>query len=242
MKKKHIVELTDTQREELKAYVNKGTNKANKIKRANILLKADSKGPGWTDRQIAEAFGCNTKTVYNVRRFVEKGLSGALDRVRRKAPPCPRKLDGEAEARLIALSCSEPPAGFGRWSLRLLASELVRLEIVESISPETVRQTLKKNALKPHLVNQWVISPEENAAFVRAMEEVLDLYKKPLDPDVPVVNMDEQSVTLREDIRVPCPIKQGQVKRVDNEYRRNGTATTFPIHRSTNGLKKCVCA
>ena len=96
-------------------------------------------------RQIAEAFGCNTKTVYNMRRrFVEKGLSGALDRVRRPAPPCPRKLDGEAEVRLIALCCSEPPEGFGRWSLRLLASELVRLEIVESICPETVRQTLKK--------------------------------------------------------------------------------------------------
>ena len=145
MKKKYIVALTDTQREELKAYVNKGTNKANKIKRANILLKADSKGPGWTDSQIAESFGCNTKTVYNVRRrFVEKGLSGALDRVLRKDPPCPYKLDGESEARLIALSCSEPPAGFGRWSLRLLASELVRLESVESISPETVHRTLKK--------------------------------------------------------------------------------------------------
>ncbi len=145
MKKKYIVALIDIEREELKAYVNKGTNKANKIKRANILLKADSNGPGWTDRQIAEAFGCNTKTVYNMRRrFVEKGLSGALDRVRRPAPPCPRKLDGETEARLIALCCSEPPEGFGRWSLRLLASELVRLEIVESICPETVRQTLKK--------------------------------------------------------------------------------------------------
>ena len=170
-----------------------------------ILLKSDAKGPGWIDRQVAEAFGCNTKTVYNVRRrFVEKGLPGALDRVLRKDPPCPCKLDGESEARLIALSCSEPPAGFGRWSLRLLASELVRLEIVESISPETVRRTLK-NVLKPHLVNQWLIPPEENAEFVKAMEAVLDLYKKPLDPDVPVVNMDEQSITLRADIRDPCP-------------------------------------
>ncbi len=126
MKKKYIVALIDIEREELKTYVNKGTNK---IKRANILLKADSNGPGWTDRQIAEAFGCNTKTVYNVRRrFVEKGLSGALDHSKRQHSPTPRKLDGEAEARLIALSCSEPPEGFGRWSMRLLASELVRLE------------------------------------------------------------------------------------------------------------------
>ena len=152
LNKKYIVELTDTEREELKAYVNKGTNKAYKIKHANILLKADSKGSCWTDKQIAEAFVCDTKTVYNVRRrFVEKGLSGALDRACRQAPPCPRKLDGEAEARLIALSCSEPPEGFGRWSLRLLASELVRLEIVESICSETVRQTLKKTRSNPIL-------------------------------------------------------------------------------------------
>ena len=152
LNKKYIVELTDTEREELKAYVNKGTNKAYKIKHANILLKADSKGSCWTDKQIAEAFACDTKTVYNVRRrFVEKGLSGALDRACRQAPPCPRKLDGEAEVRLIALSCSEPPECFGRWSLRLLASELVRLEIVESICSETVRQTLKKTRSNPIL-------------------------------------------------------------------------------------------
>ena len=140
-----MIRLTESEREELNVYVNKGENKAYKIKHAHILLKVDENGPGWTDKQIADAFSCHYQTVYNVRRrFVEKGLSGALDRVHRKAPPCPRKLDGEAEARLIALSCSEPPQGYRRWSLRLLASELVKLEIVESICPETVRQTLKK--------------------------------------------------------------------------------------------------
>ena len=145
MNKKYIVELTDTEREELNASVSKGTNKAYKIKHAHILLKADVKGPGWTDKQIAEAFMCHPVTVYNVRRrFVQKGLSGALDRSKRAHPPTPCKLDGEAEARLIAMSCSEPPEGYGRWSLRLLASELVRLEIVDSICPETVRRTLKK--------------------------------------------------------------------------------------------------
>ena len=145
MNKKYRVALTDAEREELNMCIGRGENKAYKIKHAHILLKADTNGAGWTDKQIAEAFSCHHKTVYNVRRrFVEMGLSGALDRSKREHPPTPRKLDGEAEARLIALSCSEPPEGFGRWSLRLLASELVRLEIVESISPETVRQTLKK--------------------------------------------------------------------------------------------------
>ena len=148
MKQKYVIKLTDLEREELNMYVSKGNSKASKIRHAHILLKADKNGPGWTDKQIAEAFSCHYQTVYNVRRrFVESGLSVALDRVQRKTPPCPRKLDGEAEARLIALSCSEPPQGYSRWSLRLLASELVKLEIVESICPETVRQTLKKTNL-----------------------------------------------------------------------------------------------
>ena len=145
MKKKHVIKLSESEREELNMSVSKGENKASKIKHVHILLKADKNGPGWADKQIADAFSCHYQTVYNVRsRFVKKGLSGALGRVPRKTPPCPRKLDGEAEVRLIALSCSEPPQGYSRSSLRLLASELVKLEIVESICPETVRQTLKK--------------------------------------------------------------------------------------------------
>ena len=145
LKKKYVVELTDSQREELNEYISKGENKAYKIKHAYILLKSDVHGPSWTDKQIAEAYSCHERTVVNVRcRFVQKGLSGALDRVHRKTPPCPRKLDGEAEARLIAMSCSEPPEGYSKWSLRLIASEMVKLEIVESISHETVRHTLKK--------------------------------------------------------------------------------------------------
>ena len=142
MKKKYVVDLSDSQRELLKDCVEKGQTTAYKIRHAHILLKADA---GWSDAQIAEAFGCHPQTVYNVRRrFVEKGFSEALGRSERQEPPCPRKLDGAGEARLIALSCGQPPEGFRRWTLRLLAAKLVELEIVESISPETVRQTLKK--------------------------------------------------------------------------------------------------
>ena len=142
MKKKYVVDLSDSQRELLKDCVEKGQTTAYKIRHAHILLKADA---GWKDAQIAEAFGCHVQTVYNVRRrFVEKGFSEALGRSERQEPPCRRKLDGAAEARLIALSCGQPPEGFRRWTLRLLAAKLVELEIVESISPETVRQTLKK--------------------------------------------------------------------------------------------------
>ena len=142
MKKKYVVDLSDSQRQELKDCVEKGQTTAYKIRHAHILLKVDA---GWKDAQIAEAFGCDVQTVYNVRRrFVEKGFSEALGRSERQDPPCERKLDGAGEARLIALSCGKPPEGFRRWRLRLLAAKLVELEIVESISPETVRQTLKK--------------------------------------------------------------------------------------------------
>ena len=198
MKKKYVVKLTDAEQQELLDIVNTGKKEASKIRNAHILLKSDVNGPGWTDERIADAYAVTDRTVAKVRkRFVEGGFSRALYRAKRKHPPTPRKLDGEGEAKLIALSCSEPPEGVAKWTLRLLASELVRLEVVESISPETVRQTLKKNALQPHLQAQWVIPPEKNAEFVKAMEKVLDLYQKSLDKDNPVVNMDEQSITLR---------------------------------------------
>ena len=117
MKKKYIVDLSDSQCELLKACVEKGKTTAYKIRQAHILLKADV---GWKDAQIAEAFGCHPQTVYNVRRrFVEKGFSEALGRSEHQEPLCQRKLDGVAEARLIALSCSEPPEGFRSWTLRL---------------------------------------------------------------------------------------------------------------------------
>ena len=123
----------------------KGTRPAYQIRHAHILLKSDTAGPGWNDKQIAEAFGCHPQTVYNVRRrFAEAGVTGALGRRSREVPPRQRRLDGAGEARLIALRCSQPPQGYGRWTLRLLAAKLVELEIVEGISPETVRQTLKK--------------------------------------------------------------------------------------------------
>ena len=135
MKKKYVVDLSDSQHQLLKDCVEKGETTAYKIRHAHILLKADA---GWTDAQIAEAFGCHRQTVYNVRRrFVEKGFSEALGRSERQEPPCQRKLDGAGD---------QLPEGFRRWTLRLLAAKLVELEIVESISPETVRQTLKKTS------------------------------------------------------------------------------------------------
>jgi len=145
MNKKYIVRLTDEERAICEATIKKETGKSEKLRRATILLKADADGPAWDDAKISEAVGCRTRTVENVRQaFVLDGFEGALVRKKRETSPTPKLLDGAAEAKLIALRLGRPPAGFGHWTLRLLADQMVELEIVESISPETVRQTLKK--------------------------------------------------------------------------------------------------
>ena len=145
MRKVYVVRLTGEERERLGAIVRKFKGTSQRVRRAQILLKADVGGPGWTDRQIAAAFGCRRQTVENVRRnLCERGFDQTLDGVKRQAPPPPKLLDGEQEARIIATRLGEPPAGYANWTLRLLARTVVELSIVESISHETVRRTLKK--------------------------------------------------------------------------------------------------
>ena len=145
--KKYIIRLTNEECCQLIAVINKGKGAAYKIKHANIMLKADADGSGWTDEQIAKAFSVHWNTVRNVRqRFVEQGLEAALNRKKLEGPFYQQIIDGEVEAKLIALSCSEPPSGYGRWTLRLLAEKAVELLIVDDISYETVRKTLKKTS------------------------------------------------------------------------------------------------
>lgn len=145
MDKKYIVRLSSEERDLLEALVKKGKAAAYQIRHAHVLLKADVDGPNWPDRRIAEAFGCHMRTVVNVReRLVKQGWEAAVGRKKREVPPRKRKLDGAGEARLIALSCSNPPAGQGEWTLQLLAEELVALTVVDEISRQTVWRTLKK--------------------------------------------------------------------------------------------------
>lgn len=147
MQKKYIVRLSDEERSECKQVIKKLKGSGSKVRRAQILLKADVDGPAWTDHKIADAFNCRTRTVEKLRqRVVEAGFDVALNGKKREHPPTPPKLDGEGEAKLIALRLGKPPVGYGRWTLQLLADQLVTLEIVESICPETVRKTLKKTA------------------------------------------------------------------------------------------------
>lgn len=145
--KKYVVRLTGEERKKLKALLSKGRMSARKIVHAQVLLKVDADGPNWTDQQAAEAFEVRANTVRDIRqRFVEEGFEAALERKKRDEPPTPRKLDGAGEARLIALACGEPPEGRARWTLRLLAGQMVELAIVDGISHETVRRTLKKTS------------------------------------------------------------------------------------------------
>lgn len=147
MRKKYIVRLTDEERNTLVNVIKKLKGTATKVRRAHILLKADANGPNWTDQQIADVFSCRTQTVENVRqRFVTEGFAIALNGKKRETPPRPKVLNGEQEAKVIALRLSDPPAGYANWSLRLLANQVVELGIIDAISYETVRRTLKKMA------------------------------------------------------------------------------------------------
>lgn len=157
MLKKYVVRLTDTEREYLNVVLKKKRVSAQKALRARVLLKADSDGPRWTDSEIANAFDCCTQTVENIReRFVTEGFEVTLDgkpkcRVRRKI------LDGEQEAAIIALRLGTPPKGFANWTLRLLAEQAVALEIVDSVSHETLRGMLKKTRAAK---NPWLTHPQ----------------------------------------------------------------------------------
>ncbi len=147
--KKYRVTLTPEERRGLQELIASGKAAAKKLAHARILLKADAAldGPGWTDEQIAEAVEVGVATVERVRRrFVEQGLEAALVRKPQDHPSRPPKLDGRAEAHLVALACSKPPGGRDEWTMQLRADKLVELRIVDSISDETVRRTLQKTS------------------------------------------------------------------------------------------------
>ncbi|MDA1051495.1 MAG: helix-turn-helix domain-containing protein [Planctomycetota bacterium] len=147
MQKKYIVRLEDDERETCREIVKRLKGTSQKVRRAQILWKADADGPAWTDRKIADAFSCRINTVENIRQgFVLDGFEQTLERKKRQTPPTEKLLDGEQEAKIIATRLGPPPRGYANWTLRLLARKVVELEIVDSISHETVRRTLKKTA------------------------------------------------------------------------------------------------
>ncbi|MGO9235545.1 MAG: IS630 family transposase [Methylocella sp.] len=238
--KKYVVRLSGDEREQLAALIRKGSSPAPRLLKARILLKADvsEAGEGWSDNEIIEALETSASMVYRVRKqLVEEGLEAVLSRKPRATPAVPRIFDGEKEAKLIALACSEPPKGRARWTLRLLENKVVELNIVDRASDSTIGRTLKKTFLKPHLKQQWVIPPRANSAFVAAMEDVLAVYTRPRDPDIPLVCLDETSKQLIAETRAQIPMKEGQPARFDYEYERNGTANLFMMFAPLEGWR-----
>jgi transposase len=235
MNVRYRIELSQTERDELTALLSGGKHAARKLKRAQILLAADG---GASDEAIARSIGVGGSTVYRTkRRFVMGNLEAALSEGPR--PGAGRKLSGKEEALLVATACSKPPAGRARWTLELLAGELVKLTEHKSISRETVRRRLTANDLKPWRKDMWCI-PKVDADYVARMEDVLDLYAETPDPKRPVVCFDESPIQLIGEVRQPIPPEPGQIERYDCEYRRNGTANLFvflDVHRPWRRVK-----
>jgi transposase len=223
MNVRYRVELSEAERQELKALVSGGNHAARKLKRAQILLAADA---GACDEDIARSVSVGGSTVYRTkRRFVlGNNLEAALSEEPRLGAT--RKLSGNEEALLVATACSKPPAGRARWTLELLAGEMVKLTEHGELSRETVRRRLAENDLKPWRRDRWCI-PAVDGTYVARMEDVLDLYAEPPDPKRPVVCFDESPTQLIGEVRQPIPATPGQIERYDCEYRRNGTANLF---------------
>jgi len=145
MQKKYVVRLTEQERRELREIIKRLKGTGQKVRRAQILLKTDADGPNWTDERIADAFSCRIRTVEKIReRLVERGFEDTLHGLERAQPAVEKLLTGDQEARIIATRLGPPPKGYANWTLRLLARKVVELEIVDSVSYETVRRTLKK--------------------------------------------------------------------------------------------------
>ncbi len=145
MQKKYIVRLSKRERELLNETVKKLQGTSQKVRRAQVLLKADAAGPAWIDQRIAEAFGCRRQTVEGIRqRFVQTGFAETLEGKRRPQPATEKLLSGKQEAQVIALRLGSPPKGYANWTLRLLSRRVVELKIAPAVSHETVRRTLKK--------------------------------------------------------------------------------------------------
>jgi transposase len=219
---RYRVDLSEAERSELEALLRGGRRAARTLKRAQILLAADA---GMPDETIAQSLGVGGSTVYRTkRRFVEGNLDKALHEEPR--PGAARKLSAQEEALLVATACSRPPEGRARWTIELLAGEIVRLTEHDGISRETVRRRLAENELKPWREKMWCV-PKIDGEYVARMENVLDLYAEPPDPKYPVVCLDESPVQLIGEVREPIAAAPGQIERVDYEYRRCGTVNLF---------------
>lgn len=232
---KYHVELSQEERDRLETLLGGGRHSARRLKRAQILLAAHD---SVADDVIASTLKISASTIYRTkRRLVTADLEAALSEEPR--PGVARKLSGKEEALLVATACSKPPPGRARWTLELLADEMVRLTDHDELSSETVRRRLAENHLKPWRQDMWCI-PKVDGEYVARMEDVLDLYAEEPDPQRPIVCFDESPTQLIGEVREPVPAEPGQLERYDYEYRRNGTVNLFvflDVHRPWRRVK-----
>ena len=214
-------ELTDKDLQEVSDTIKAG-GPGRLVSRA-IALKM--KHRNYAHIEISELVGITPRTVINIcDRYREAGLEAALNDDPR--PGQPIRIDDRMKSKVVALVCSDPPEAFDRWTLELIREQVVEREIAPTISKEKVRIILQEHDLKPWRYDMWCI-PELNDEFIERMEDILDIYERPLDPRFPVVCVDEKPIQLLDDKREPVEMKEGSCKKVDYEYVRNGGANVF---------------
>ena len=255
-RKNYVVNLTVAEAERLKAITHKGAaHSARTIMHANILLNsndADAKRKK-DNRTIADIFDISPTTVNEIRKtYATEGLDAALNRKTRVTGPALSKITGDLEAQVIAAALGPVPHGRARWTLRLLAEHCMERKYVVTISHSTIGEMLNTNQVKPHLSRYWCIPKDNDAAFVANMENILGIYKRPYNPDIPVVCMDEKPIQLLGEVRERLSAKPlrtdpdtgllrpGETQKIDNEYERLGTASIFIFTEPLRGWRHVV--
>jgi len=234
--KKYVVKLSAEERHHLEELIRKGKNPAQLLTKARILLKADvgEAGEGWSDSRIIEALGTNMSMVCRVRKqLVEEGFEAVRSCKQRAMPAVLKIFYGEKRGKADRVGLLRAPRRACAVDIAAVGGEGCRAQYCRQSERQHHRSSSKKNTLKPHLQKQWVIPPKANSEFVASMEDVLEVYKRPHDPDYPLVCVDESSKQLINETRTPIPMKPGQPARYD--YERNGTANLFMMFAPLEG-------
>ena len=208
----------------------------NKKTRYAIILAADENryGSDLTYKDISAKAGASIPTVIDtLKKYCTGGLATAISPLRNPNSDTARlKVTGADEAKIIAKACSAPPEGRCRWTLKLLEQEVI---LEEPVSVSTIGRILRNNDLHPHLDEYWCIPPEEDPEFVARMEDILDIYEEPYDPKHPLWCIDEKPYQILGEAREPLPMRPGDIKKVDSEYKRNGTVSIFCLIQPHKG-------
>lgn len=236
----YLVRLSDEQRKELEAITKNSDSSPREVNRAKVLLMSDhnQRGGRMTRTQISGKLGIHENTVDRIRKDFHKI---GIDRVHHQTPADPPNkpvFDGETEARVIAVACSEPPDGRSRWTIQLLTEKIISLQIVPSSSKETVRKVLHQNELKPWLTRSWCFPEHDNARFVADMEDVLDIYQKTYTDKHVLVCMDEASKQLLDDVVDSVEASPGHDRKVDYHYIRGGVRPYFMFFNPIQGWRR----